>query len=98
MDDDRQVIAETIDWVFPFNPTLPVASPSEALRAMRRHAGLTQTQLAAMTRTSQSSVAAAESGERIPTLPTIARIAEATNHILQVRICPLDGTTVHHGY
>ena len=58
-----------------------------AVRAARHKAGLTQKALAAKVRTSQSVIARLESGtdERTPSLPLLAKIAEACFGHIEVR-------------
>jgi transcriptional regulator with XRE-family HTH domain len=51
-------------------------------------AGLTQRQLADLAGTSQSAIAAYESGEREPTLPVLERMVRASGHVLSVTIAP----------
>ncbi|MDQ6726813.1 MAG: helix-turn-helix domain-containing protein [Actinomycetota bacterium] len=59
-----------------------------AARTARRRAGLTQAQVAARAGTSQSAVAAYESGRKAPTLATLDRIACATGARLDVDLVP----------
>jgi len=58
-----------------------------AVRAARQRAGLTQAELAKKIRTSQSVIARIESGtdQRTPSLPMLAKIAEACRGHLEVR-------------
>jgi ribosome-binding protein aMBF1 (putative translation factor) len=51
---------------------------AELVYAMRSHAGLTQTELAARMGTTQSSVARIEGGGSVPTIEMLARLARAT--------------------
>jgi transcriptional regulator with XRE-family HTH domain len=55
------------------------------LRQCRRDAGLTQEELADLADTSQSAIAAYESGGRQPTLPVLSRMVRATGHRLRLR-------------
>jgi transcriptional regulator with XRE-family HTH domain len=63
-------------------------SAGALLRACRRMAGLTQSQLAELAATSQSAIAAYEAGDREPTLPVLERMIRATGHLLGVRAEP----------
>lgn len=56
------------------------------MRAARRSAGLTQTELAELASTSQSAIAAYEGGRREPTLPVLQRMVRAAGHLLSVDI------------
>lgn len=56
------------------------------LREARQAAGLTQREVARRSGVSQPHVSAYENGRRQPTLPTIARLIEATGHRLAVGI------------
>lgn len=58
---------------------------AELLRA-RLRAGLSQAELAARMRTSQSAVARLESGQTLPSTKTILRFAEATGSKIQLRL------------
>jgi transcriptional regulator with XRE-family HTH domain len=61
---------------------------SVLIRRARHAAGLTQGQLAALAGTSQSAIAAYESGAREPTLPVLDRMIGAAGHVLSVTITP----------
>jgi transcriptional regulator with XRE-family HTH domain len=61
---------------------------SVLIRQARRAAGLTQDQLAEMAGTSQSAIAAYESGAREPTLPVLERMIRASGHVLSVTVAP----------
>jgi transcriptional regulator with XRE-family HTH domain len=61
---------------------------SVLIRRARHAAGLTQGQLAALAGTSQSAIAAYESGAREPTLPVMDRMIRASGHVLSVTIEP----------
>lgn len=63
-----------------------VTDAGQALREARRRAGLTQSQLAELAATSQSAVAAYESGARQPTLPVLSRMIRATGHVMRLRV------------
>jgi DNA-binding XRE family transcriptional regulator len=56
-----------------------------AMKAVRKDAGLTQSELAEKVGTTQSVIARLESGkdERVPSLPFLARIASACNVALE---------------
>jgi ribosome-binding protein aMBF1 (putative translation factor) len=58
---------------------------AELLRA-RLRAGLSQAELAARMRTSQSAVARLESGQTLPSTKTILRFAEATGSKIHLRL------------
>lgn len=64
------------------------ALASVVIRRARRAAGLTQGQLAVLAGTSQSAIAAYESGAREPTLPVLDRMVRASGHVLSVTIAP----------
>ena len=59
-----------------------------AIRVGRKRAGLTQAQLAKKIKTSQSVIARLESGtdRRMPSLPLLAKIAEACDGKLELRL------------
>ncbi len=59
------------------------------IRELRGAADLTQQQLAAAAGTSQSTVAAYESGRKSPTWRTVERLASATGQTIEVRFVPL---------
>ena len=56
------------------------------LREARRQAGLSQSELAERTGTTQSVVSAYESGTRQPSLPTLARLVAGTGLELELRL------------
>jgi predicted nucleotidyltransferase/DNA-binding XRE family transcriptional regulator len=56
------------------------------LRAARRRAGLTQTELAVRAGVTQSVISAYEAGRRQPALSTLAALVEATGYELDVRL------------
>jgi ribosome-binding protein aMBF1 (putative translation factor) len=58
---------------------------AELLRA-RLRAGLSQAELAARMRTSQSTIARLESGQTLPSTKTLLRYAEATGNKVHVRL------------
>ena len=58
---------------------------AELLRA-RLRAGLSQAELAARMRTSQSTIARLESGQTLPSTKTLLRYAEATGSRFRVRL------------
>lgn len=58
------------------------------LRQTRIAAGLTQSDFAALARTTQSAVAAYESGEREPTLPVFTRMIRAAGSSLEIVLHP----------
>lgn len=56
------------------------------IRQLRDHAGVTQQELARRAGTSQSTIAAYESGSKSPTLRTLQRLAQALNLELQLGV------------
>jgi ribosome-binding protein aMBF1 (putative translation factor) len=58
---------------------------TELIRA-RLRAGLSQAQLAARMKTSQSAIARLESGKTLPSAKTLLRFAEATGSRIQLRL------------
>lgn len=58
---------------------------AELLRA-RLRAGLSQEELAARMKTSQSAIARLESGQTLPSTKTLLRFAEATGSKIEVRL------------
>ena len=56
----------------------------------RRRAGLTQRELAARARTSQSAIARIERGRQVPSIETLQRILRACDLELRLRIVPRD--------
>jgi ribosome-binding protein aMBF1 (putative translation factor) len=58
---------------------------AELLRA-RLRAGLSQEELAARMKTSQSAIARLESGQSLPSAKTLLRFAEATGSKVEVRL------------
>ena len=63
-----------------------VESACSLVRAARLQAGLSQTELGRRAGVTQSVISAYESGARQPSLPTLARIIEATGARLDVRV------------
>jgi transcriptional regulator with XRE-family HTH domain len=59
-------------------------NPGETLRAARRRAGLSQTELAKRARTSQATISAYESGAKEPGLSTLERLLASTGHRLEL--------------
>jgi len=57
---------------------------ASAMIAARARAGLTQEQLAAKMKTTQSTIARLESGKALPSARTLQRIAEATGSKLKI--------------
>ncbi len=62
----------------------------ELLRRARTAAGMTQIELADRLGVQQSVISAYESGRRQPSLPTLAKLIEATDHRLHVEVRPDD--------
>ena len=62
---------------------------AEIVYQMRTHAGLTQTELARRMGSAQPFVSAIERGARVPTLPTLQRIASATGNRLTLVAAPV---------
>jgi transcriptional regulator with XRE-family HTH domain len=60
------------------------------VRRARNRANLSRAELARRAGTSAAALAAIESGERQPTLPTLYRILDATGFDLRVRLEPVD--------
>ncbi len=60
----------------------------ELLRRARKQAGLSEAELAQRAGVTQSVVSAYESGARQPSLPTLARLVEATGLALEVGVSP----------
>lgn len=58
------------------------------VREMRESSGLTQSELAKAAGTSQSAVAAYESGAKVPSLRTLRRLARSSGHDVHVTITP----------
>jgi len=58
---------------------------NELLKA-RLRAGISQTELASLMGTSQSTIARLESGQALPSTKTLIRFAEATGSKIQVRL------------
>lgn len=59
---------------------------ADMLRRSRHAAGLTQVELAALAGTSQSAIAAYESGARQPTLPVLTRMINATGYVFRATV------------
>lgn len=64
------------------------STTGDLLRAARKRAGLTQRELATRAGVTQSVISAYESGRRQPSLPTLARLVEASGHDLQLELSP----------
>lgn len=60
---------------------------AELIREARQQAGLTQAELARLSRTSQSAIAAYESGKKVPTAETLDRLVRAAG--AEIRTQPL---------
>lgn len=63
---------------------MTTTDPSEVLRRARREAGLTQDELAVLAGTSQSAIAAYETGAREPSWSVLERIVRASGHLLHL--------------
>jgi transcriptional regulator with XRE-family HTH domain len=55
----------------------------------RLRAGLFQRQLAELMGTSQSTISRLESGQDLPTVATLEKLAEVTGHRLEMRFVPI---------
>lgn len=66
---------------------------STALRERRRQLGISQTELARRAGMTQPGISRVELGDATPTLPLLARLAEALNADLDIQLAPLDGRT-----
>lgn len=64
------------------------ATIADQVAARRRELGLSQHDLAALTRTTQSAIARLESGQRPPRIDTLLRIASALDTELHVELRP----------
>ncbi|MFT4275406.1 MAG: helix-turn-helix transcriptional regulator [Rhodopseudomonas sp.] len=62
-----------------------------AIAKARRHAGLSQAELARRMNTTQSTVARLESGRGQPSTRTLLRFAKATGHRLKISFEPVKG-------
>lgn len=67
---------------------MDVASAAEVLRRARLQAGLTQDELAALAGTSQSAIAAYETGAREPSWSVLERIVRASGHLVRFDLRP----------
>ena len=63
------------------------------IRMARRHAGLTQTELAERAATSQAAISAYESGRRSPSVDTLCRILTAAGFEVRMRLAQPDTHT-----
>jgi transcriptional regulator with XRE-family HTH domain len=63
---------------------LPTVDAASAIRDARRRARLSQRELAARARTSQTAISAYETGAKVPSLATLIRLVEATGSRLMV--------------
>jgi transcriptional regulator with XRE-family HTH domain len=61
------------------------------VRTARRRAGLSLRQLARSARTSHSTLSAYESGKKVPSLATLARIVSAAGFALDLELSPIAG-------
>ena len=68
--------------------SIPMRPAGEILRGARKRVGLSQAELAKRAGVTQSVVSAYESGARQPSLPTLARLVEATGLALEVDLSP----------
>ena len=64
----------------------PFTQLGPIVRSARKSANLSQVQLAQKLSTSQAAVARLESGRASPTLLTLQRVAEATDHVLSIQL------------
>jgi transcriptional regulator with XRE-family HTH domain len=65
---------------------------SATLRERRRQLGLSQAELARRAGMTQPGISRVELGDTTPTLPLLARLAEALEADLEIRLAPLDRT------
>jgi transcriptional regulator with XRE-family HTH domain len=61
---------------------------AELLRTARLRAGMSQSAVAELARTSQSAIATYEAGNREPSLPVLQRLLAATGHQLSLSVLP----------
>lgn len=61
---------------------------AELLRTARLQAGMSQSAVAQLARTSQSAIATYEAGNREPSLPVLQRLLAATGHQLSLSVLP----------
>ncbi len=61
---------------------------AELLRTARMQAGLSQSAVAQLAKTSQSAIATYEAGNREPSLPVLQRLLAATGHQLSLSVLP----------
>lgn len=66
-------------------------SAAALLRSARQSANLSQTELARLAGVAQSVISAYESGRREPSLPTLARLIDASGHRLEIAIAASPG-------
>ena len=59
---------------------------SDAVARARRRAGLSQRELAVRAGLTQAAVSRLESGDRLPRLETLQALAEASGHVLEIRL------------
>lgn len=67
---------------------MSTVDPSEVLRRARLEAGLTQDELAVLAGTSQSAIAAYETGAREPSWSVLERMVRASGHQLRLEVQP----------
>lgn len=65
------------------------ADPAELVRSLRSNAGLSQYELAVRAGMAQSAISNYESGRKVPSLTTLARLAEAAGVALDVSFAPV---------
>jgi transcriptional regulator with XRE-family HTH domain len=58
----------------------------QTMTAARLEAGLTQSELARLMRTTQSVIARLENGRSLPSMTTLEKLAEVTGNRLEVRL------------
>ena len=63
-------------------------SAAELLRTARMQAGMSQSAVAELAKTSQSAIAMYEAGNREPSLPVLQRLLAATGHQLSLSVLP----------
>jgi len=71
--------------------------PGYQITRLRVQRGLTQAQLADLVGTRQPSIARLESGERMPSLSFLQRVADVLNARIEVRLVPMEFPETRRG-